>query len=67
MEKDKSSEFNKAINLEVSQIFVPYINLDLENLDREASQASLKIESKLVMNAIRMIYLRMQSLKQILP
>lgn len=51
MEKDKSSEFNKAINLEVSQIFVPYINLDLENLDREASQASLKIESKLVMNA----------------
>lgn len=51
MEKDKSSEFNKAINLEVSQIFVPYINLDLENLDWEASQASLKIESKLVMNA----------------
>ncbi|MCT3396341.1 hypothetical protein [Lentilactobacillus hilgardii] len=51
MEKDKSSKLKKAAKLEVSQIFVPYINFDLENLDRKASQASLKIESKLIMNA----------------
>lgn len=51
MEKNKSSKLNKAVDLKVSQIFVPYINFNLKNLDQTASQASLKIESKLIMNA----------------